>query len=250
MRVRTMKMAVAAMLLMMLSGVREALPVQDDVTSQGSTTRRSSVPSPRTSWLMLSENARAGYSRSTKGPPRPRGLRRHPQQLLDMPRTTAGASQGVLCAHGPPRVSASFMGRLRRPVEVGHHSRVELRPFAQGSPLFQRGHGFDNYDGRYVATLGGFYLLGARLRLQSVDSDEGPLDGNVRAGICLKSLCNSNSSIESVGVAGVGGTFSISLSGALFLQAGEYASVYVDNSSSSSVRVMPDSFFSAILLGI
>ncbi|XP_077471570.1 uncharacterized protein LOC144085795 isoform X2 [Stigmatopora argus] len=181
MKAITVKMT--AMLLMMLTAVGEALPLRDEDADQDSLARRGSLPLPRMSWLMFQENAGAGGGsrRSPKGPPRPRGPRRNPQQL-----PSPGASRSDLCSRRPPR--ASFMGRLHRTLEVGRGDREELRRFAQDSPPSRRG--LEVGDGRYVVAHTGVYLLAARLSLQ-LGEVELRLGESVRAAICLKSLCDS-----------------------------------------------------------
>lgn len=44
--------------------------------------------------------------------------------------------------------------------------------------------------------------------------------------------------------------FTISVNGVLYLQAGHYTSVFLDNASGSSLTVRSGSHFSAILLGL
>ncbi|XP_037642304.1 erythroferrone-like [Sebastes umbrosus] len=86
---------------------------------------------------------------------------------------------------------------------------------------------------------------------ESGDRVQVRLRDSVRAAICIESLCQSNLSVESVmGVAAAGGTFSILLTGTLYLQAGEYVSVFVDNATGSAISVLQDSLFSGMLLGV
>ncbi|XP_037132554.1 erythroferrone-like isoform X2 [Syngnathus acus] len=217
-------------------------------------------PSPRTSWLMFINNsdARKSSPRTTKhvprGPPGSRSSPRRPapcpyrRQLIDdLLVRFNGASTNVLCGlcERLPRVSTSFLGRLPQAVQVA--SRSLAPPFVAA---FQRGRGFDVSHGRYTATQSGFYLLSARLCLKSGERVQVRLRESVRAAICIESLCRTKPSIDSVvGVATVREAFSITLTGTLFLQAGEYAAIYVDNATAGNIRVLPDSFFSAILLG-
>ncbi|XP_061653379.1 erythroferrone isoform X2 [Phyllopteryx taeniolatus] len=265
---------VMMMMMMMMMIVSSSQEVQDDGVVQDSTPSEGSPLSPRSTWMMFIKNSQAQKRNSRRtaklalrgprgprgppgppGPPCPPAPRPHPQQILDdvLTTLTGGVSFCALC-HRPPRIPASFLGLLRRTVEVARRSLMELRPFTQAPPSacgFQRGSGFNVSDGRYTAMRSGFYLLTARLRLQSGERVQVRHCESVTAAICVGSLCHTNLSIESVvGVASVGGAFSISLTGTLFLQAGEYASVYVDNAAGANISVMPDSFFSAILLGI
>ncbi|KAF3857605.1 hypothetical protein F7725_010806 [Dissostichus mawsoni] len=99
----------------------------------------------------------------------------------------------------------------------------------------QRGRSFNSSTGRYAAPLTGFYQLTASLLIESGDRVQVRLRDSVRAAICIESLCQSNLSVESVmGVAAGGGTFSVLLTGTLYLQAGEYVSVFLDNATGSS----------------
>lgn len=166
------------------------------------------------------------------------------------------ATAGGVCllCDGPPRVSTSFLSRLVQTVSIPRRSLLELQPY--GKPVdsehsLQRGQSFNTSTGRYTAPLSGFYQLTATLLIESGDRVQVRLRDSIRAAICIESLCQSNLSVESVmGVAVAGGTFSLLLTGTLYLQAGEYVSVFVDNATGSSLSVLQDSLFSGILLGV
>ncbi|MEQ2301089.1 hypothetical protein AMECASPLE_032396 [Ameca splendens] len=163
---------------------------------------------------------------------------------------------GGVClqCHHPPRVSTSFFSRLLQAASIPRRSLLELQPFGQPSELersLQRGPSFNSSTGRYTAPISGFYQVTASLLIESGDRVQVRLRDCVRAAICIESLCQSNLSVESVmGAAASGGTFSILLTGTLYLQAGEYVSVFVDNATGSAISVLQDSLFSGILLGI
>nr|XP_057923128.1 erythroferrone [Doryrhamphus excisus] len=201
--------------------------------------------SPASSWLMFLKNSNKEASRRTsKGPPGPQVLL--PPGQLKLADVT---SKACTWCEGPPQVSTAFLGRLPRAVSIRRRSLLEVRGFIQAI-RFQRGQSFNASEGRFTAPLAAFYQLSADVLLQSGDRVHMRPRDNVRAAICLNSLCQSNLSIESViGVTSVVGTFRIFLTGTFFLQAGEYVSVFVDNSSGSAISIMPDSFFSGILLG-
>ncbi|KFZ61924.1 Protein FAM132B, partial [Antrostomus carolinensis] len=78
-----------------------------------------------------------------------------------------------------------------------------------------------------------------------------PCGGNrLRVLICLQSHCQHNSNLETISQLESGGDlFTISVTGVLYLQAGQYASVFVDNAGGSHLTVQSGSDFSAILLG-
>ncbi|XP_013890135.1 adipolin [Austrofundulus limnaeus] len=115
----------------------------------------------------------------------------------------------------------------------------------------QRGQTFNSSSGRFLAPLSGFYLFTASLLIESRDRVQVQARDTVRAAICIESLCLNKLSVQSVtGAAGTGGTFSILLTGTLYLQVGEYVSLFVDNSTGSSISILKDSQFSGILLGV
>ncbi|KAL6103692.1 erfe [Pungitius sinensis] len=235
--------------------------------------------SPLSSWLIFRRNSNKGDNRRTKGtrrtskhglpgppgPPGPQGPRGPPgptapllpqqQMVLQELQLRLKDMEGVCFqCDATPRVSTSFLGRLLQDVVVPRRSLLELQPFSQ--PLdsersLQRGRSFNSSSGRFTAAVSGFYQLTASLLIESGDRVHARPRDSVRAAVCIESLCQSNLSVDSVvGVAAAGGTFSILLTGTLHLQAAEYVSVFVDNSSGSALSVLQDSLFSGILLGV
>ncbi|XP_031164418.1 erythroferrone isoform X2 [Sander lucioperca] len=234
--------------------------------------------SPLNSWLIFRRNSNKGDNRRTKGsrrtskhglpgppgPPGPQGppgppaplLPQQQQLIQDLQLKLRDLAAGGVCflCDRPPRVSTSFLRRLPAAVVIPRRSLLELQPFSQPSDSersLQRGQSFNASTGRYAAAVSGFYQLTASLLIESGDRVQVRLRDSVRAAICIESLCQSNLSVESVmAVAAAGGTFSILLTGTLYLQAGEYVSVFVDNATGSTIRVLQDSLFSGILLGV
>ncbi|XP_054870054.1 erythroferrone-like isoform X1 [Amphiprion ocellaris] len=231
--------------------------------------------SPLSSWLIFRRNSNKGDNRRSKGskrtskhglpgppgPPGPQGPPGPPAPLLPQQQQLIQELQLKLrdvsvCfqCDPPPRVSTSFLRRLLQSVSVPRRSLLELQPFSQPSDselTLQRGLSFNASSGRYSAPVSGFYQLTSSLLIESADRVQVRLRDSVRAAICIESLCQSNLSVESVmAVAAAGGTFSILLTGTLYLQAGEYVSVFVDNATGSSISVLQDSLFSGILLGV
>lgn len=231
--------------------------------------------SPRSSWLLFRRNSNKGENRRTKGsrrtskhglpgppgPPGPQGppglpapLLPRQQELIQELKLQLGGEQCLLCDLRPPRVSTSFSSRLLQAASIPRRSLMELQPFSQPSGSerrLQRGPSFNSSSGRFTAPVSGFYQLTASLLIERGERLQVRLRDGVRAAICIESLCQSNLSVESVmSAAAAGGTFSILLTGTLYLQAGEYVSVFVDNGTGSAISVLQDSLFSGILLGI
>ncbi|XP_017260897.1 erythroferrone [Kryptolebias marmoratus] len=154
----------------------------------------------------------------------------------------------------PSRVSTSFSRHLLQDVSVPRRSLQELQLFSMPSDperSLQRGQTFNSSTGRYTAPLSGFYQFTASLLIESGDKVQVRVRDSVRAAICIESLCLNRLSVESVtGAAAAGGTFTILLTGTLYLQVGEYVSVFVDNATGSSISILRDSQFSGILLGV
>ncbi|XP_004078828.1 erythroferrone [Oryzias latipes] len=233
--------------------------------------------SPLNSWLLFRKNSNKGENRRTKGPkrtskhglpgppgpPGPQGppglpapLLPQQQELIQELRLKLRDMMGGECMQcdRPLRVSTSFSSRLMQPLSVPRRSLQELHPFSRPSDSeqnLQRGPSFDSSTGRYTAPVSGFYQLTASILIESGDRLQVRLRDSVRAAICIESLCKSNLSVESVmAVAAAGGTSSVLLTGTLYLQAGEYVSVFVDNGTGSAISVLQDSLFSGILLGV
>ncbi|XP_030772281.1 erythroferrone isoform X2 [Rhinopithecus roxellana] len=155
-----------------------------------------------------------------------------------------------------PRVEAAFLCRLRRDVVVERRALHELGvyylPDAEGA--FRRGSGLNLTSGQYRAPVAGFYALAATLH---VALGEPPRRGpprprdHLRLLICIQSQCQRNTSLEAImGLENSSELFTISVNGILYLQMGQWASVFLDNASGSSLTVRSGSHFSAVLLGV
>nr|XP_012611156.1 erythroferrone [Microcebus murinus] len=164
----------------------------------------------------------------------------------------------ALLAPGPraPRVEAAFHCRLRQDASVERRALHELGfyylPDAEGA--FRRGPGLNLTSGQYTAPASGFYALAATLHVALAEQPRRgpprPRD-RLRLLVCIQSRCRRNVSLEAVmGLEGNGDLFTISVNGILYLQMGQYTSVFLDNASGSSLTVRSGSHFSAVLLGV
>ncbi|XP_044525455.1 erythroferrone [Gracilinanus agilis] len=160
----------------------------------------------------------------------------------------------------PQRVEAAFHCRVRRNVAVERRTLQELHfyylPEKEGS--FHRGLGLNLTSGQYTAPITGFYTFAATLYIGKTQQPRGGASrgqprsrDRLRVLICVQSLCQHNVSLEAVtGLESSSDLFSVSVSGILYLQAGQYASVFVDNATGSPLTVRSGSDFSAVFLGV
>ncbi|NXF40804.1 ERFE protein, partial [Nyctibius bracteatus] len=151
-------------------------------------------------------------------------------------------------------------------------------PQPEREGMFHRGSGLNLTSGQYTAPLAGYYTFTATLHIgEPLATPHGPAreawaaltlpsvpvrreqqrkgqpcGGNrLRVLICVQSHCQHNSNLETMAQLESGGDlFTISVTRVLYLQAGQYASVFVDNTAGSPLTVQSGSDFSAILLGV
>ncbi|XP_004637484.1 erythroferrone [Octodon degus] len=154
------------------------------------------------------------------------------------------------------RVEVAFLCRLRKDTVVERRTLHELGiyylPDAQGA--FHRGPGLNLTSGQYTAPMAGFYALAATLHvvLPELPRRASPrARDRLRLLICIQSRCQGNVSLEAaVGLDSGSEFFTTSVNGVLYLQVGQYTSVFLDNASSSTLTVRSGSYFSAVLLGV
>ncbi|NWR09235.1 ERFE protein, partial [Paradoxornis webbianus] len=120
--------------------------------------------------------------------------------------------------------------------------------------MFHRGPGLNLTSGQYTAPIAGYYAFTSTLhigRREPRRKGQGCRGSRLRVLICVQSRCQHNSNLETVSrLESSGDRFTISVMGTLYLQAGQYASVFVDNTAGSPLTVQSGSDFSAILLGV
>ncbi|KAM6152757.1 erythroferrone [Erethizon dorsatum] len=183
----------------------------------------------------------------TRGPTEPAGA----QEDDD-----ADAVLALLAAPPAPRVEAAFHCRLSRDVAVErrvlHELGIYYLPDAEGA--FRRGPGLNLTSGQYTVPVAGFYALAATLHVALAEpprwGSPHPRD-RLRLLICIQSRCQRNASLEAVvGLESSSELFTISVNGVLYLQVGQYTSVFLDNASGSALTVRSGSHFSAVLLGV
>ncbi|NXO73465.1 ERFE protein, partial [Phainopepla nitens] len=144
--------------------------------------------------------------------------------------------------------------------------------------MFHRGPGLNLTSGQYTAPIAGYYAFSSTLHIGEPPASPAALPGQpglalsprsvtarreprrkapgcrgsrLRVLICLQSRCQHNSNLETVSrLESSGDLFTISVAGTLYLQAGQYASVFVDNTAGSPLTVRSGSDFSAVLLGV
>ncbi|XP_027517623.1 erythroferrone [Corapipo altera] len=154
------------------------------------------------------------------------------------------------------RVNAAFHCRTREDISVGQRTRQELQLFyiPEREEMFHRGLGLNLTSGQYTAPIAGYYTFTTTLHIVH---REPPKKRQVCRGtrlrvlICVQSRCQHNRNLEtSSRLESRGDLFTISVTGVLYLQAGQYASVFVENAAGSPLTVRSGSDFSAVLLGV
>ncbi|XP_016059082.1 PREDICTED: erythroferrone [Miniopterus natalensis] len=154
-------------------------------------------------------------------------------------------------ALGPRSVEAAFHCRLHPNVPVERRTLHELGgyylPNSEGT--FHRGLGLNLTSGQYTAPIAGFYELAATLHKARPRQLSPWHFAGLR--VSRERLVTLVGSLEAVaGLQSCSELFTISVNGVLYLQMGQYTSVFLENASGSLVTVRSGSQFSAILLGI
>ncbi|XP_038061679.1 adipolin-like [Patiria miniata] len=156
-----------------------------------------------------------------------------------------------------PHLPIAFHCKLRGGVDVPKKSLIEVSnfqtPFSDGS--FRRGDGMDVRSGRFTAPRAAIYQFSANLHIHHPVSskriEELRHRDNLRLLICINSLCQRHTSLEYIsGLESNSRVFTVNLSGLLQLEAGQYASIYVDNSSVQRITVQAGSDFTGLLMGV
>uniref|UniRef100_A0A8C5JT94 Erythroferrone n=1 Tax=Junco hyemalis TaxID=40217 RepID=A0A8C5JT94_JUNHY len=196
------------------------------------------------------------------GPAVPEELLRELQLLLrgtaKMCRTAGEGSKEDESSKGSAqrRVEAAFHCRTRADIAVEQKTWLELGQFyiPEKEEMFQRGPGLNLTSGQYTAPLAGFYTLSSTLHIARREprrKRQGCRGSRLRVLICVQSCCQHNSHLESVSqLESSGELFTITVTGTLYLQAGQHASVFVDNTAGSPLTIQSGSDFSAVLLGV
>ncbi|XP_075717453.1 erythroferrone [Rhinoderma darwinii] len=153
----------------------------------------------------------------------------------------------------PSKVLAAFTCKTSNDIHLERGEMKELqnyqRPLLEGS--FYRGAGLNLTSGRYTAPFTGLYAFFARLQIDSKGhAEEKSPRGFLRVHLCILSHCQENLSLQQIG----GFTSSevaatITLNGVLYIQAGQYVSLFLENKMDSWLVLVKGSDFSGVLLG-
>ncbi|XP_050833923.1 erythroferrone isoform X1 [Serinus canaria] len=166
------------------------------------------------------------------------------------------SSKGSAQAVAQRRVEAAFHCQTRADIAVEQKTWQELGLFyiPEREGMFHRGPGLNLTSGQYTAPLAGYYTFSTTLHIARREprrKRQGCRGSRLRVLICVQSCCQHNSHLESISqLESSGDLFTISVTGTLYLQAGQYASVFVDNTAGSPLTIQSGSDFSAILLGV
>ncbi|XP_029434545.1 adipolin [Rhinatrema bivittatum] len=154
------------------------------------------------------------------------------------------------------RVQEAFHCKLKGQIIVDKKTLVELHsfqtPVAKGA--FLRGTGLNLATGRFTAPVSGIYQFSANIHIDHSElKSKGQLRmrDNVRVLICIESLCHRYTSLEVItGLESNSKIFTVYVHGLLQLQAGQYTSIFVDNSAGAAVSVQNGSDFMGMLMGV
>ncbi|XP_030041980.1 adipolin isoform X2 [Microcaecilia unicolor] len=154
------------------------------------------------------------------------------------------------------RVQEAFHCKLKGQITVDRKTLIELHnfqmPLAKGA--FLRGTGMNLSTGRFIAPVSGIYQFSANIHIDHSELKSKVqlrLRDNVRVLICIESLCHRYTSLEVIsGLESNSKIFTVCVHGLLQLQAGQYASIYVDNSAGAAITIQNGSDFMGMLLGV
>ncbi|NXM97979.1 ADIPL protein, partial [Sylvia borin] len=149
-------------------------------------------------------------------------------------------------------VEEAFHCKLQSPVVVDKKTLVELQNFhpkprqaqAAGAPLEPRSQDyiFGGILTVFLLFLADHSELKSRGQLRARDT--------VRVLICIESLCHRHTSLEVIaGLESNSKIFTVHVQGLLQLQAGQYTSIFVDNSSGAALTIQSGSDFMGMLMG-
>ncbi|XP_009074743.1 PREDICTED: protein FAM132A [Acanthisitta chloris] len=153
------------------------------------------------------------------------------------------------------RVEEAFHCKLKGQVTVDKKTLVELQnfqsPLAKGA--FLRGTGLNLATGRFTAPVSGIYQFSANIHIDHSELKSKVqlrARDNVRVLICIESLCHRYTSLEVIaGLESNSKIFTIYVHGLLQLQAGQYTSIFVDNSAGAPITIQNGSDFMGMFLG-
>ncbi|XP_014725810.1 PREDICTED: erythroferrone [Sturnus vulgaris] len=166
------------------------------------------------------------------------------------------SSKGSPEAGAQHRVEAAFHCQTSEDIAVEQKMWQELGLFyiPEREGMFHRGPGLNLTSGQYTAPIAGYYAFTTTLHIARREprrKGQGWRQSRLRVLICVQSRCQHNSHLETVSrLESSSDLFTISVMGTLYLQAGQYASVFVDNTAGSPLTVRSGSDFSAVLLGV
>ncbi|XP_068136770.1 erythroferrone [Hyperolius riggenbachi] len=242
---------------------------------------QSSSSSPRNTWLMFLKHAdhaakrRKGPEETHRhrhsgpvGPPAPARHHSPPvnhalrekkmyqflQLLTDALLKRDGENIPIYKRSPPPlptKVHIAFTCRVSHDIRVEPGDPQELRPYEmpheEGS--FYRGSGLNLTSGRYTAHNTGLYAFFARLHID-FQKNEKSLQGFLRMKLCILSLCQDNLSLQhTLSFSANEVTATVTLNGILYVQAGQYVSLFLENTMEDLIVVLKGSDFSGVLLG-
>ncbi|NP_001072387.1 erythroferrone [Xenopus tropicalis] len=150
----------------------------------------------------------------------------------------------------PSTVHAAFICKLGQHSVLEPGVRKELHQYQQEQEdgSFNRGAGLNLTSGRYTAPFSGLYAFNSRLNIGFPEHSLLDKTGFLQVQVCIQSLCQKHLSLQQISQISAA-PHTLTVHGVLYLQEGQYVSVFLENRMSSSIVVEKGSEFSGVLLG-
>ncbi|XP_057303185.1 adipolin-like [Hydractinia symbiolongicarpus] len=202
-----------------------------------------------------------------RGPPGPAGIEASVTRVISklrrvlrtktlQPQTRSGrftSSLSNMMAVAIPDILAGFSATTESSTRLVPKSNTELKGYeVSKTGCFVRGSAIDLTTGRFTAPIRAMYSFHATIHLALPhDVKDWVRKDFLTVHICIDGKCSKNSGIKTTSGIGTNSRiFSVNVSGHCYLQAKQYASIYVRNNSPRHLLVaLRGSYFTGMMVG-